>query len=241
MPRGADDLLVGMAFEVTMKPIWGLAMAMMMSTLLAVAIGAQTQAGARKTDITPQGAAIVTHGTLAGAVACARCHGFDGLSDGSGAFPILSNQSADYLSKQLRDFTSGTRLNAIMTPIAKALKGEEINAVAQYYAAVRATTVSPPARPPDLVKRGETLATTGDMQRQVLPCTACHGPQGIGQPPVTPYLAGQYGQYIVSQMVMFNRGYRKNALMYSEAHNLAEGDYEALGAYFEGLPRPSAE
>jgi cytochrome c553 len=213
----------------------------MMSTLLAGAIGAQTQAGAQKTDMTPQGAAIVAHGTSAGAVACARCHGFDGLSDSSGAFPILSNQHADYLSKQLRDFSSGTRLNAIMTPIAKALKDEEIDAVAQYYATVRATTVPPPARSPDLVKRGETLATKGDMDRQVLPCTACHGLQGVGAPPGTPYLAGQYAQYIVSQMVMFSRGYRKNALMYNEAHNLAEGDYEALGAYYEGLPRPSAQ
>ena len=91
------------------------------------------------------------------------------------------------------------------------------------------------------IKRGETLATTGETDRQVLPCIGCHGPQGIGEPPFTPYLAGQYGQYIVSQMVMFSRGYRKIALMYNEAHNLAEGDYEALGAYFEGLPRPSAK
>jgi cytochrome c553 len=100
-----------------MKPIWELATAIMMSTTLLAAVGAQTQAGAQKTDMTPRGAAIVAHGTSAGAVACARCHGFDGLSDSSGAFPILSNQSADYLSKQLRDFSSGTRLNAIMTPI----------------------------------------------------------------------------------------------------------------------------
>jgi cytochrome c553 len=213
----------------------------MLSAILAAAVGAQTQAGAQKTDMTPRGAEVVAYGTSAGAVACARCHGFDGLSDGSGAFPILANQSADYLSKQLRDFTSGTRLNAIMTPIAKALKDEEINAVAQYYATVHATTVPPPARSPELAKRGETFATMGDAHRQVLPCTGCHGQKGIGEPPVTPYLAGQYGQYIVSQMVMFNRGYRKNALMYNEAHNLAEGDYEALGAYFEGLPRPSAE
>jgi cytochrome c553 len=224
-----------------MKPIWGFATAIMMSMTLVAAVGAQTQAGAQKTDMTPQGAAIVAHGTSAGAVACARCHGFDGLSDGSGAFPILANQSADYLSKQLRDFSSGTHLNAIMTPIAKALKDEEIDAVAQYYATVRATAVPPPARSPDLVKRGEALATTGDTARQVLPCAACHGAQGVGLPPVTPYLAGQYAPYIMSQMVMFTRGYRKNALMSTEARKLDEGDYEALGAYYEGLPRPSAQ
>jgi cytochrome c553 len=224
-----------------MNLIRALAIATMMCTTLVAAVGAQTQAGAQKTDMTQEGAAIVAHGTSAGAVACARCHGFDGLSDGSGAFPILANQNASYLSKQLRDFTSDTRLNAIMTPIAKALKDEEIEAVAQYYATARATTVPPPARSPDLVKRGETLATIGETDRQVLPCSGCHGQKGIGEPPFTPYLAGQYGQYIVSQMAMFSRGYRKNALMYNEAHNLAEGDYEALGAYFEGLPRPSAE
>jgi cytochrome c553 len=224
-----------------MKPLWAIIIAIMTSTTLAAAVGAQTQDRAQKTDTTPRGAEIVAHGTSAGAVACARCHGFDGLSDSSGAFPILANQHADYLSKQLRDFSSGMRPNAIMTPIAKALKDEEIDAVAQYYATVRATTVPPLARSPELVKRGETLATIGDTHRQVLPCTGCHGPQGIGAPPVTPYLAGQYGPYIVSQMVMFRRGSRKNALMYTEAHNLAEGDYDALGAYFEGLPRPSAE
>jgi cytochrome c553 len=87
-------------------------MAIMISLILAGAIGAQTQAGAQKTDMAPRGAAIVAHGTSAGAVACARCHGFDGLSDGSGAFPILANQNASYLSKQLREFTSDTRLNA---------------------------------------------------------------------------------------------------------------------------------
>ena len=92
-----------------MKPIWAIAIAIMTSTTFAAAVGAQTQAGAQKTDTTPRGAEIVAHGTSAGAVACARCHGFDGLSDGSGAFPILANQSADYLSKQLRDFASGTR------------------------------------------------------------------------------------------------------------------------------------
>jgi cytochrome c553 len=213
-------------------------MAIMLSTTLVAAGGAQTQAGAQKTDTTPRGAAIVAHGTSAGAVACARCHGFDGRADGSGAVPILANQHADSLSKQLRDFASGTRLNAIMTPMAKALTDEEIDAAAPYSATVHATTVPPPARAPDLVTRGAALATTGETARQVLPCTACHGQKGVGEPPVTPYLAGQY---LVSQMGMFNRGSRKNALLDTAAHNLAEGDYEALGASFEGLPRPAAE
>ena len=40
------------------------------------------------------GAQIVAQGTKSGGVACARCHGFDGMADGSGAFPKLAGQSA---------------------------------------------------------------------------------------------------------------------------------------------------
>ena len=64
---------------------------------------------------------IVAQGTAAGAPACAQCHAFTGGSDGSGAFPRIAGQSAFYLSRQLRDFSSGVRSNAIMSPIASAL------------------------------------------------------------------------------------------------------------------------
>src|ERR1039457_2254983 len=79
---------------------------------------------------------IVGDGTTSGAVACARCHGFDGASDGSGAFPRLDGQSAQYLAEQLQHFASGTRQNALMQPIAKGLKDDEIEAVSQYYASL---------------------------------------------------------------------------------------------------------
>ncbi len=67
------------------------------------------------------GGVIVAQGTESGAPACAQCHAFTGGSDGSGAFPRVSGQSAGYLSRQLRDFGSGARANPIMSPIAQAL------------------------------------------------------------------------------------------------------------------------
>ena len=73
---------------------------------------AQTQSRARGPS--PQrGAVIAAQGTLNGAPAWAQCHAFNGVSDGSGAFPRIAGQSAYYLAKQLRDFTSGIRVNAI--------------------------------------------------------------------------------------------------------------------------------
>jgi cytochrome c553 len=47
-----------------------------------------------------RGAVIVAQGTAAGAPGCARCHAFNGVSDGSGAFPRIAGQSAYYLAKQ---------------------------------------------------------------------------------------------------------------------------------------------
>src|SRR5208283_3352604 len=95
---------------------------------------AQTQSGARGPS--PQrGAVIAAQGTLNGAPACAQCHAFNGVSDGSGAFPRIAGQSAYYLAKQLRDFTSGVRTSALMTPIAKAvLLSNSIDDAAAYYA-----------------------------------------------------------------------------------------------------------
>jgi cytochrome c553 len=79
---------------------------------------------------------IAAQGTSNGAPACAQCHAFNGISDGSGAFPRFAGQSAYYLTKQLRDFTSGIRVNAIMTPVAGALTADDIADVAAYYAGI---------------------------------------------------------------------------------------------------------
>jgi cytochrome c553 len=87
--------------------------------------GADAQPGPRHPDV-ERGAVIAAQGK-AGAPACAQCHAFNGASDGSGAFPRIAGQSAHYLAGQLRDFASGVRANAVMTPIAKSLKAVSKN------------------------------------------------------------------------------------------------------------------
>ena len=52
-------------------------------------------------------------------IACASCHGSDG--GGQASFPRLAGMNAAYMLKQLGDFASGSRANAVMQPIAKAL------------------------------------------------------------------------------------------------------------------------
>jgi cytochrome c553 len=190
-------------------------------------------------DNSDVGARIVADGTTKGAIACARCHGFDGASDGSGAFPALVGQPAEYLAAQLKKFTSGARQNAIMESIAKGLTPDEMQSVSAYYASVHASAIPPRAAAPELLARGAQVALVGDRDARVQACVSCHGPNGVGEPPTVPYLAGQYRQYIKLQIQMFQRGYRKSAQMGNVAHNLTELDTDAVATYFDQLPRPT--
>lgn len=188
-------------------------------------------------DLAEVGAQIVAQGTKNGAVACARCHGFDGAADGSGAFPKLAGQPTEYLAQELRAYASGDRQNALMQPIAKGLSDAEIGAVAQYYAKASATPIAPRPQPSQLVARGEQLAKVGELKTRLQACESCHGPNGRGIPPSVPYLAGQYGHYISLQIQMFRQGYRKSEQMKDPARNLSDQDAAAVAAYFEQASR----
>jgi cytochrome c553 len=189
---------------------------------------------ARQADV-ERGAVIAAQGIAPGAPACARCHAFNGSSDGSGAFPRIAGQPVLYLTKQLRDFISGVRASAIMTPIAKALSPDEITDVAAYYAGLNPPFPPLAAPDPTLVKRGEQLATVGDAAKRLQSCGNCHGPGGAGEPPAIPYLAGQYAHYTAFALQMWRHGFRKNSPdeMSVVAQHLDDDDIAAVAAYFQ--------
>lgn len=189
-----------------------------------------------------RGAIIAAQGTSAGAPACAQCHAFNGVSDASGAFPRITGQSAYYLAKQLRDFTSGVRSNAIMSPIAKALSPQDITDVAAYFAAASAPFPALANPDPALVKRGEELAKVGSAARGIQACDNCHGPGAVGEPPAIPYLAGQYAFYIAFELRMWQRGLRKSSAeaMGVLAKKLTDEEITAVSLYYQQV-RASAE
>ena len=182
-----------------------------------------------------RGAVIAAQGNTAKAPACALCHAFDGASDGSGAFPRIAGQSANYLSQQLRAYGSGVRANAIMAPIARALSPEDIADVASYYASLE--TPFPPLADanPDLVKRGKQLAETGNAKKGIPGCDDCHGAEGAGRPPTLPYLAGQYASDIALQLRMWKRGFRRDnpETMVLFAKELDDQEIAAVAAYYQ--------
>jgi cytochrome c553 len=202
-----------------------------------LATGTKTAIAA--TNSTQVGAQLVSEGNKKGAIACARCHGYDGASDGSGAFPALAGQSAYYLTAQLRNFASGDRQNALMSSIAKGLTDEEMQSVAQYYAAARPTLPVKRQGQPDLVARGQYIATEGNLPNRVQACISCHGPNGNGEPPAIPYLSGQYKHYIQVQLLTFKKGYRKDVQMGNVGHRVSDEEAAAVASYFDQLPLPN--
>ncbi len=182
-----------------------------------------------------RGAVIAAQGVDSGVPACAQCHAFNGGSDGSGAFPRIAGQPIQYLVAQLRDFASGVRSNAVMSPIAKALSSDDRTEVAAYYANNSAPFLPLKDADQTLVKRGEQLATFGDESKQLQSCNNCHGPGGAGEPPMIPYLAGQYAHYTAFELQMWKRGYRKNSpeAMLQIAKKLDDQDIQAVAAYFQ--------
>ena len=184
---------------------------------------------------------IAAQGTAAGAPPCAQCHAFNGVSDASGAFPRLAGQSAYYLAEQLRDFASGVRASAIMSPIAKALSPDDIADVAAYFAGINAPFLPLKTADAALVKRGEELAKVGSAERRIQNCDNCHGPDGAGEPPAIPYLAGQYAHYIAFTLQMWRQGFRKNSpdAMGVIANKLDDQEIAAVAAYYQQVQSTS--
>ncbi|CAK0766710.1 hypothetical protein CCP4SC76_4590003 [Gammaproteobacteria bacterium] len=67
--------------------------------------------------------------------ACSGCHGPTGAGNSAAKIPRIGDQSADYLTKILKDFRSGARLNdpnGMMRGAVARLTDDEIAALAQY-------------------------------------------------------------------------------------------------------------
>ncbi|TAM10634.1 MAG: cytochrome c [Nevskiaceae bacterium] len=62
---------------------------------------------------------------------CAACHGAQGISVAP-IYPDLAGQKAPYVVEQLKAFRAGTRVNAIMQPMAKNLTDTDIANLAAY-------------------------------------------------------------------------------------------------------------
>jgi cytochrome c553 len=188
-----------------------------------------------------RGQAIATHG--AGDVqSCITCHSVGGQGDGSGSFPRLTGQPAWYLDKQLDDYTSGARPDDLMTTVAQSLSEDDRAAVSAYYASLAAPLrVARGQLPVNEIQKGAAIARAGSPEKGLPACTNCHGPDGTGNPPSVPYLAGQYANYMVLQLDRWRRGKRGNdfgGMMSAIARKMTPEDMRAISEYYERVANP---
>lgn len=180
--------------------------------------------------------------------ACAACHNADGNS-AAPTFPKLAGQNAKYLYKQLQDFKSQNRANALMMPIATALSDQDMADLAVYFSQQKPSIGGAKK---ELAERGEKLYRGGNKDVGLAPCAGCHGPAGKGNPYAAfPQLSGQHADYTANQLKMF-RAAGRDDITDSKRHNdagkpgelgpmqmiarkLSDKDIEALASYIQGL------
>lgn len=164
---------------------------------------------------------------------CGACHASDG-SRGSPANPILQGQHSDYLVKQLTEFKSGKRDNAVMKGFAATLSEDDARNVAAFYESKQAKAGF--AKNKDLVALGEKIYRGGVADRSIPACAACHSPNGAGIPSQYPRLSGQHADYTEAQLIAFRSGARKNSSQMSDvAAKLNDREIKAVADYIAGL------
>ena len=165
--------------------------------------------------------------------ACVACHAADGNST-IAANPKLARQHPEYLIKQLQEFKSGKRANAVMTGFASALSDDDMRNIAYWLA-------SQPGKPgfardKELVTLGERIYRGGLSDRKIAACAACHAPNGAGIPAQYPRLSGQHAEYTATQMKAFRSGERKNSVQMTQiAAYMTDKEIAAVADYIAGL------
>ena len=166
---------------------------------------------------------------------CAACHGVDGNSL-LPANPSLAGQHPEYLLKQLTEFKSGARSNAVMTTMVANLSADDMRNLAAYYSSQ--TPKQGGAKDKDLVAQGRNLFRGGNPSNSVAACAGCHSPNGSGIPAQYPRLASQHADYVAVQLKAFRAGDRANdpnQMMRATAVKLTDKEIAALAEYISGL------
>ena len=164
---------------------------------------------------------------------CAACHGADGNST-IPTNPKLAQQHPEYLIKQLTEFKSGKRANAVMTGMASTLSDDDMRNVAYWLTSQKAKPGF--AKDKENVALGERIYRGGIPDRQIAACAGCHSPNGAGIPAQYPRLSGQQSDYAVAQLTAFRDGVRKNSIqMTVVAAKMNDREIKAVADYIAGL------
>lgn len=196
--------------------------------MAALAAGMLSAAGAHAAGDAAKGSTIAT-------TVCVACHGADGNSVMT-MNPKLAGQHPEYLTKQLKNFKSGERKNAVMSGMVATLTDEDMVNLGAYFGSQKAKGAAAKENGPGSL--GEKIYRGGLPGVGVPACASCHGPKGAGIPVQFPRLAGQHAEYTVNQLKTFRTGERANdaaQMMRMIAAKLSDQEISAVADYIQGL------
>jgi cytochrome c553 len=210
---------------------------MEIARLLSLAAAAALAAGCANPERSRDLASPQVSATTLAQQVCSNCHGLTGNAV-SPNFPNLAGQVEPYLVAQLNAFKSHGRRDPAgfeyMWGLSRSLSEDQINGLAAYYAA---QTPQPEPIEGDRSRfdAGKALFESGVADKGVPACSTCHGPAGQGNA-TFPRLAGQHADYIVKQLVVFQRTDERpdGAIMKTVAHELTRENILDVASYLQG-------
>lgn len=183
---------------------------------------------------------------------CAACHGLDG-NPTDPQYPRLAGQSERYIAHQIELFKNNERttgMSAVMKPFADALTAQDARDLGAYFATQKAgsgvaddTVIAAGAnKGRKFFEVGQQLFRSGDAERGIPACMACHGPVGAGNPgPAYPAVAGQQAAYTQRRLEEYRAGTTTQKdphlfnIMAAVAGKLTDEEIGAVASYLQGL------
>jgi cytochrome c553 len=162
---------------------------------------------------------------------CTMCHGARGLSEADS--PNLAGQYASAIYKQLQDYKSGARSNAIMSPRVVNLSGQDMRDLAAYYAYLPRL----PGYHPANAGPAPQIVVSGAPMRNIAPCAACHGT--LAYKAGSAWLEGESPVYLRTQLEAFASGARHNDIsqqMRNVARGMSQAEIREAAEYYSSQP-----
>ncbi|PHR65783.1 c-type cytochrome [Pseudidiomarina marina] len=170
---------------------------------------------------------------------CLACHGANGEGNAAGAFPMLAGLDEGYLFRTMKAYQDGTRVNPVMSMNIDNFKEQDLLDLAAYFSQLSVPKPSAPSATTELLEAGEKLATLGNWDAYIPPCSSCHGPNNQGVDENFPRIAGQHASYIEQQLKAWQQGQRTSdpvQLMEAIAKRLSDEQIKAVAAYLASQP-----
>lgn len=147
--------------------------------------------------------------------ACIICHGAEDKAGRDAYYPRIAGKPQGYLFNQLRNFRDGRRYYQPMNILLENMSDDYLQSIAHHFASLQLPYPAPESfvMQPEEIELAERFIYSGNAQKDVPACSACHGDNLMGIEPAIPGLIGLSRAYITAQL----GGWRKGSIIRGQA------------------------